>query len=291
MQNPAVATVPKLADAQFKRISKRVYELCGIDLHGGKYQLVQARLAKRLRHLGLPDFESYLRYVDEDASGQELAAMIDVLTTNKTSFFREPDHFDFLRYHLLPCLERAGAVRMWSAGCSSGEEPLSMAMTLREAWGPSCIGKVRILGTDLSTAVLERAREGVYETESMADVTPAYLQKYFKPQTGTPKRWRADHSILSMVVFARLNLMSAWPMRGPFDAIFCRNVMIYFDKATQRRLIERFGRLLAPHGCLFIGHSESLSGMQHTWDYLRPGVYRRSMTDLNMAESPTAGRT
>ena len=263
----------ELSAAQFERISLLMYRLCGINLHHGKEELVKARLMKRLRKLGLSSFQHYLRYIERDKSGQELAIMIDALTTNKTSFFREPQHFDYLRRQILPRLMKR-RIRVWSAGCSSGEEPFSIAILLREELSGIDRKDVRILGTDISKRMLEVARAAVYEQEALRDVPPQLLLKYFTcVQTKPPRTYRVNDTVSVMVRLARLNLMGEWPMRGPFDVIFCRNVMIYFDKNTRQELIHRFWELLQPGGLLFLGHSESLTALSHQFRYVQPAIY------------------
>ena len=167
-------------------------------------------------------------------------------------------------------------LRVWSAGCSSGEEPYSIAITLAERISNLKAWDAKILGTDLSTRVLARAKEGIYDKIRLKDVPGIFLSKYFNCiETRPERRYQVGDSLRSMVRFARLNLMNDWPMRGPFHVIFCRNVMIYFEKSTQQKLIERFWELLAPGGTLFIGHSESLTGVKHHFRYVRPTVYEK----------------
>ena len=270
---PAVAADAELAPAQFQDISRTVYDVAGIQLRPGKEGLVRSRLAKRLRALGLATYEEYLARVSGDASGRELAEMVDALTTNKTNFFREPAHFDFLRERLLPTLPSSAPLRIWSAGCSTGEEPYTLAMTLHEALPDLARRDVRVLATDISSRVVAQARAGRYADAVAAEVPPELLRRYFRrlPEGA----WEAGASLRDLIAFARLNLMEAWPMRGPFQAIFCRNVMIYFDKPTQQELVARYYELLAPGGHLFVGHSESLSGIAHRFTYVQPAVYRR----------------
>lgn len=275
----ALAVESDLTAAQFREISRTVYDIAGIQLRDGKEGLVRSRLAKRLRQLGLGDFGAYLERVRADA--RELAEMVDLLTTNKTSFFRESAHFDFLRDRLLPSLG-PGPVRLWSAGCSSGEEPYTLAMVIRDAWPDADRRDVKILATDISRRVLATAAAGVYPEALLEDVPPDLLRRHFTraareavTRPGAAGGWRANDALRSLVTFAPLNLMGAWPMRGPFQAIFCRNVMIYFDKATQQALVERYYGLLAPGGHLFVGHSESLSALSHRFSYVQPAVYRK----------------
>ena len=276
----ALAVESDLTAAQFREISRTVYEIAGIQLRDGKEGLVRSRLAKRLRALNLPGFEAYLERVRAD--DRELAEMVDQLTTNKTSFFRESAHFDFLRDRLLPSLG-PGPVRIWSAGCSSGEEPYTLAMIVRDAWADADRRDVKILATDISRRVLATATAGVYPDALMEDVPPDLLRRHWSRSAATPAGarpnsgtgWRAGDGLRSLITVAPLNLMGRWPMRGPFQAIFCRNVMIYFDKATQQALVERYYDLLAPGGHLFVGHSESLSALTHRFSYVQPAVYRK----------------
>jgi len=276
-----VLTPTELTDAQFERISQLVRKLCGINLHTGKRELVKARLSKRLRSLGLSSFGDYVDFVQHDRTGNELTAMLDAISTNLTSFFREPAHFEYLARSVIARAvdgaERIGrGLRLWSAGCSSGEEPYSMAITVAESIPDLSRWDAKVLATDLSTDMLTRAAEGVYPKGRLQTLPPLIRGKYFTcVDTGPDRHYRVNGPLRKLVHFARLNLMGQWPMSGPFDAIFCRNVMIYFDKPTQARLIERFWELLGPGGTLFIGHSESLAGVQHRFRYVQPTVYEK----------------
>ncbi|MEN6370452.1 MAG: protein-glutamate O-methyltransferase [Armatimonadota bacterium] len=265
----------ELTQAQFERISDIVYKLCRINLHLGKEILVKARLAKRLRLLGVNSFEEYMDYLEHDRSGKELSIMIDSLTTNKTSFFRESQHFDYLQKHILPALKaESNRMRIWSAGCSSGEEPYTLSMVIRETFPD--IGKmdVRILATDISSKVLEAAKEALYNKDTLQDVPADLVRKYFTcTQTKPVRIYKVNDNVRSMIRFARLNLMDQWPMSGPFDVIFCRNVMIYFDKPTQQDLVRRYWEMLRPGGYLFVGHSESLTSTSHEFKYVQPALY------------------
>ncbi len=220
--------------------------------------------------------QEYLDFVDGDSSRAELAEMVDVLTTNKTSFFREIDHFRLMQRAILPDLARGHApIRIWSAGCSTGEEPYSIAMIARDTLGAAAT-RVRILATDISARVLGRARSAEYDVDAVEDVAPDVRRAHFEPVPGANDRLRVVAPTAALVQFARLNLMGEWPMRGPFDMIFCRNVMIYFDKPTQERLVTRYTSLLAPGGHLMVGHSESLSGLRHQLAYVQPATYRKA---------------
>jgi chemotaxis protein methyltransferase CheR len=269
----------ELTEGQFDTISELVKRLCGINLHTGKKELVKARLCKRLRALGMTDFGQYLDYVASDGSGSEVAAMLDLLSTNLTHFFRESQHFECLRSTVIPALlqrrETDRRIRIWSAGCSSGEEPFSIAITLAETVPNLGHWDTGILATDLSSRVLKVAREGIYPAERLGEVPPGIVAKYFARLPEAHQAYQVRDDVRRMVSFARLNLMGPWPMKGPLDVVFCRNVMIYFDKPTQTRLVERFWDILAPGGVLFIGHSESLAGVKHRFEYLHPTVYRK----------------
>jgi chemotaxis protein methyltransferase CheR len=272
------STSAELTEKQFKKISGIVYQLCGIHLKEGKEALVRARLMKRLRALGMESFDTYIHFIESDAGSRELEMMVDVMTTNKTSFFREPAHFDYLRDHVLPGAQRR-RMRFWTAACSSGEEPYSLAIFIREAVPDVDLKDVKILATDISTRMLEKARQAAYPKESLREIPGHLAQKYFikqpKVDAAAPSMYRLKDPVLAMVRLARLNLIDKWPMKGPFDVIFCRNVMIYFDRPTQQRLINRFWNYLEPGGYLFVGHSEGLSAISHKFQYVRPAVYKK----------------
>jgi chemotaxis protein methyltransferase CheR len=266
----AGATVSR---ADFARICKLLYDVAGIKLTDGKEGLVVSRLGKRIRELNLDGFPAYLDRVQSDPAEQR--DMIDRLTTNKTSFFRESAHFEFLRNTALP--QWGGReVTIWSAGCSSGEEPYTMATVLYDfAQGGSANG--RILATDLSHRVLAKAKEGVYAADTVRDIPGQTLARHFeKRHEPTGDRYVAREHLREIITFGKVNLMEEWPMRGPFEAIFCRNVMIYFDRDTQERLVQRFSKLLAPDGYLFIGHSETLHALSHDLRYVAPAVYAKA---------------
>ena len=263
-----------LSPAHFERIIALLHAHAGIRMRAGKEGLVRARLTKRLRVLGLSDFDQYLDLVEREPSRREFTEMVDALTTNKTSIFREQAHFDFLQHEVLPSCP--GPIRLWSAGCSSGEEPYTLAMILRETLTEPSARQAKILATDISHRVLATAKAGIYPAESLDEAPRGYVQKYWRPVSGGgAPRLEAGPALRSMIQFGKLNLMEKWPMRGPFDAILCRNVMIYFDKATQQTLVQRYWELLRPGGFLFVGHSESLTGLSHRFQYVQPAVYVR----------------
>ena len=276
----------KLSSRQFDIISRLVYQVSGIDLHEGKEELVKARLIKRLRHLKIFGFDRYLKYLANDKSGSEIRAMVDVLTTNKTNFFRESEHLDYLRDEIITGLGN-DQIRLWSAGCSSGEEPYSIAITLCEAIPD--VGKcdIKILATDISDRMMEQARQGLYGEDTLKGMPPQLKRKYFqKAEAGIGHRYRVVPLLQSMVCFAKLNLMDEWPMRGLFDVIFCRNVMIYFDKQTQEKLVKRFWSQLRAGGYLMVGHSESLTFMAHDYRYIKPAVYQKVKVPVTAHKKP-----
>jgi chemotaxis protein methyltransferase CheR len=266
-----------LSPAQFSQISQLVYERCGICLQNGKESLVKARLQKRLFHLGMTDFDRYLEYLNEDRSRQELGAMIDALTTNKTSFFREFHHFEFIRSHILPGIrDSRSSGTFWSAGCSTGEEPYSLAIFIKEALPEENSSQCRILATDISHRVLDRARAAVYAEEVIAQDHASLLRKHLiRIQSKPAPLYRIGDEVRKMVQFAHLNLTDRWPMKGSFDLILCRNVMIYFDHEIRKKLAQRFRELLKPGGYLFVGHSESLMSIAEGFKYIEPAVYMK----------------
>lgn len=271
----------ELTQADFEKLSRLIYEQSGIALHEGKKDLVRARLGKRLREGKFKSFRDYYQFVVQDESGEELVSLLDSISTNLTSFFREQVHFDFLQTDLLPRWRAARPGRdktlhIWSAGCSSGEEVYSIAITLLESLGTPEKWKIRILASDISTRVLKKAAAGIYETERVRSLPPAIVKKYFlRGENNWRDHVKIKNSLKELVTFKRVNLMEPFSFQKTFDCIFCRNVMIYFDKKTQEVLVNRFYQNLQPEGVLFIGHSESLTGIQHPFQYVRPAVYRK----------------
>jgi chemotaxis protein methyltransferase CheR len=267
-----------LSDRQFQFVSELVHNHCGINLHGGKKELVQARLARCVRQSGFSNVADYLSHVQGDSTGNELAGLTDAISTNLTSFFRENSHFEHLKAKFLPALiekkRKAGdrRIRAWSAGCSTGEEPYSLAMTLLESLGRSADCDAKLLATDISRQVLRQAKVGIYEQARLASVPAALREKYF---VKAGNKFQASDALRQIVRFNYLNLMEAWPFKGPFDFIFCRNVMIYFDKPTQQKLVNRYWQCLSPGGLLFTGHSESLTGVAHKFRYVLPTIYAK----------------
>lgn len=244
--------------SDFRAIADLLYAASGIHLADAKAPLVYSRIAKRVRKLGLDSFRAYCELLRSDPGHAEHAAMLSALTTNVTRFFREPHHFQHMAEELLPPLiakaKSGGRVRLWSAGCSAGHEPYSMAMTLLDAFPEAARHDIRILATDIDPVVVEHAKRGIY-TDSDVEPIAAGLRAKFMART-QPGSWQVTPALSEMLSFGSLNLMEDWPMRGKFDAIFCRNVAIYFDEPTQTRLFTRFADKLTADGRLYIGHSE-----------------------------------
>ncbi|MBM4341462.1 MAG: protein-glutamate O-methyltransferase CheR [Deltaproteobacteria bacterium] len=271
----------ELTDIEFEKISRLVYEQCGINLSDGKKELVKARLGKRIRAGQFKSFHDYYHHVVNNETGEELVYLLDSISTNFTFFFREPKHFDYIRSELLPELikrkrSHGNRLRFWSAGCSSGEEPYSIVITLLEAIENPLAWDISILATDLSTKVLKTAESGVFHKERVHSISSPLLKKYILRGDG---KWqdsvRVKDAVRKHVQFMRLNLMEPFSFKEPFDCIFCRNVMIYFDKKTQADLVARFYECLVEGGVLLIGHSESLTGMSHPFKYVRPAIYKK----------------
>jgi chemotaxis protein methyltransferase CheR len=290
-QSTAAATVGELpgddtvrefsfSAADFQTLSKLAYDYAGIALSDSKRNLVYSRLSRRLRALRLPSFSDYCDYLAGNAS--ELENFINSISTNHTKFFREAHHFDHLRSHVaVPFAQAAarkpgGRLRIWSAGCSSGEEPYTIALVLKREIRDLADHDVKILATDIDTDVLTKAAQGEF-SGSAIDEVPEQYHCFFQHKTNgsTTERVRVDKELQSLIAFRRLNLMESWPFKGPFDAIFCRNVMIYFDGPTKENLVERFRQHLKPGGWLYIGHSESLIGAHPGLDLLGRTTYRR----------------
>ena len=267
----------ELRNADFEKISRFVHEFCGINLHDGKRELVKARLGKRLRQGKFSSFSDYFKFVMTDEGTDELVEMIDSLSTNLTSFFREPAHFERLTEILkdMATSKKKLALRFWSAGCSTGEEPYTLAIVVQEALAGRN-DDVKILATDISTKVLRKAVTAIYDENKIRNISQPLLRKYFLRGTGSRNgQYRVKSDITEMVRFMRFNLKDSNVFSETFDAIFCRNVMIYFDTPTQQALIDRFYDCLRPGGYLFVGHSEGLTGLKHRFHYIVPSVYRR----------------
>lgn len=269
-----------LSEEEFRLISNLVYDKFGINLGNQKRSLVIERLQKVLRLGGFLSFKEYYDYVVKDITGQALLTLIDRISTNHTFFLRENDHFDTLTDSVLPgIMQRQSAgrqyLRIWSAGCSSGEEPYTMAMVLSEWLGPKNGSfDLGILATDISVTALEKAIAGVYLDSETSQIPPDWKRRYLVQLDDG--KWVFKDSLKKFILFRRLNLMRpAYPFKGKFQIIFCRNVMIYFDVPTRKALLERFHNYLYPEGHLFLGHSESLDRSSGLFRYVRPAVYQK----------------
>lgn len=253
-----------LTQEDFSTIARIMRDEAGIALSQAKATLVYSRLAKRLRRLGLSSFAEYCELVESDAGAAERQDMMAALTTNVTRFFREPHHFDHLRNMVLPSLvagARAGKrVRLWSAACSSGQEPYSMALTVLAMLPDAARHDIRILATDIDRTMLATGRAGLYDENEVAAVPADLRERWFEPANNNTPKLRIAEEARHLVAFRALNLVGAWPMAGRFQAIFCRNVVIYFDDETQARIWSRMVPLLDQAGALYIGHSERVSG-------------------------------
>ena len=260
-----VSTVATLEvdDRSFRRLAEMARADFGIALGENKRSLLVSRLSKRLRELQLPDFAAYCQHLDGESGALERRRMCALLTTNVTRFFREAHHFRALSDQVLPPLlaraRRGGRVRLWSAGCSSGEEPYSLALTLLQVCPEAARLDIRILGTDIDPEVIWQGRNGGYDLRE-AQVPAALREAYFEPAASVDGHARAGPDLRRLVTLAELNRIGDWPMKGRFDVIFCRNVVIYFDVEMQARLWTRFADMLAPGGYLFVGHSERVAG-------------------------------
>jgi chemotaxis protein methyltransferase CheR len=261
----------------FQAIARKVQDRTGIVLGASKRDLVYGRLGRRLRTLGCTSFDAYRALLDGPDSEAEQVAMVNAITTNLTGFFREPHHFNTLAKDVLPELVRSPShdrrLRIWSAGCSSGEEPYSIAMTLMSVLPNRSQWDALILATDVDTNMVATARAGIYEAVKAQPIPPDLCRRFTVPaDNGTVEMAPALKQIIR---FKPLNVLEPWPMRGKFDAIFCRNVVIYFDKSTQRTLFDRYAEILKPDGWLFIGHSESLFRVSDRFRHLGRTTYRK----------------
>jgi len=270
-----VESTPTLTDGELAGIVRLVYEKSGITLHAGKRALIVARLTTRVRAGGFGSFSEYLKAVRSDRSGRELGLLLDAIATNHTSFYREPQHFTFLRDTVVPRWRTSVGrpLQIWSAACSTGEEPYTIAMTLADC-GAMNAGRVQLLASDLSAKALARARAGVYPMDKVQPLPIDVLRKYFEKGVGTHAGTaRVQPHVRQAVQFEQLNLLEITDLGRRFDAIFCRNVMIYFDKSVQQRVVSMLERHLRPGGFLFISHSESLNGIEHGLHWAAPATY------------------
>ncbi|WP_269530763.1 CheR family methyltransferase [Chitinimonas sp. BJYL2] len=263
----------KFTQQDFDRVKKLIYEYAGIALNESKHDMVYGRLAKRLRALGMTNFQDYLALLERGSGNTaEWEAFINSLTTNLTSFFRESHHFPMLRDHLR-ANQSQGPQNIWCSASSTGEEPWSLAITAAEAFD-TLRPPVKIIATDLDTNVLKIAQAGVYSADKVDKLTPAQLTRFFNKRADG--QYEIKTELKEMMTFRKLNLIEPiWSVRGPFDAMFCRNVMIYFDRQTQLKILERFAPLLRDNGLLFVGHSENLYHASHLFTLKGKTVYER----------------
>jgi chemotaxis protein methyltransferase CheR len=266
-----------LSRRNFENIAGLLRTESGIHLPESKAMLVYSRLAKRLRQTGCPDFDAYWELIDSPAGAQERQAMFAALTTNVTRFFREPHHFDHLKKTVLPELvataRAGGRVRLWSSACSTGEEPYSIALTVLDMLPEAARLDVKILATDIDPVVVATARAGVYRAD-VQSVVPQPLRDKWLARDRESGAWKVKDEVKALVTFNQLNLIGAWPIKGPFDVIFCRNVVIYFEDETQAHVWGRFHKMLAPEGRLYVGHSERVDVPGYVSDGLT--VYRKT---------------
>ena len=259
------------SNADFTRIKALIYKKAGISLHDGKHAMVYSRVSRRLRDTGHTSFKSYLDGLEQH-DGPEWQAFINALTTNLTAFFREQHHFDIL--HDLLAAKRTQPWRIWCSAASTGEEPYSIAMTATEALGSS--GNFSLVNSDIDTQVLATAARGVYKSEGVKGLSPERLQRYFMRGKGSNAGlMRVKPELQKHMEFMSVNLIQDLPFREPFDVVFCRNVMIYFDAATQRQVLERIHRVMKPGGMLFVGHAENFSDARSLFTLHGKTVYER----------------
>ena len=269
----------EFTDRDFYRIRDLVKQHAGITLTEAKKDMVYSRLSRRLRHLGITSFSEYCQLVEDETSG-ELVNFTNSVTTNLTAFFREQHHFDYLSSTLLPRLRqekvRSRRLRIWSAGCSTGEEPYSLAMTLLENLPAHEKWDIKILATDLDSNVLETAQRGIYNIDRIKGISNQRLKRWFLKGKNNKDAVRVNPELQQLISFRQLNLLRPWPFHGPFDFIFCRNVVIYFDKPTQKVLFERYADMLEMNSHLFIGHSESLFKVTDRFKLIGQTIYIRT---------------
>ncbi len=271
-----ISAIRPLTGKEFEQFRVLAYKTFGLDLKEGKEQLVSSRLGKLIAGLNFRSFHDYYDHVVADKTGEALLAMVDALTTNHTSFLREPAHFDFLRDRIVPELATRDRIRIWCAASSSGEEPYTLAFSVLEALSAGSRARVEIVASDISTRVLEAAQRAVYPAERLQTLSPALQSKYFlRGEGGSKGFYKVKPEVRRLVEFRRINLVEPYPDMESFPVIFCRNVMIYFDKPTQERVVNRLSHYLEPGGYLFIGHSESLMGTDQPLEYVLPAGYRK----------------
>lgn len=273
-----------LSEREFSRIKSRVYKVAGISLSDAKRTLVVSRLSKIVRALGLASFDDYVDFLEKGASASDGQDFVNALTTNLTRFYREDHHFDHLRSFVGTLMNerpRGTRLRIWSAGCSTGQEPYTIGMDLLAAHPELKRWDFKILATDIDTAVIAKAARGIYPENELSGLSAERARVFQRLGDGTIQ---VPQAARELVAFKPLNLIAEWPMKGPFDAIFCRNVAIYFDKPTQGAVFGRLGKLLAPEGFLYIGHSENLGSGGEGFRLVGKTIYQ-SRSGLNKREA------
>lgn len=262
-----------ITDQEFGLFQKLIHDIAGISMSPAKKPLISGRLAKRLAHHGATSYGDYFCILQKEGAQGELQIAVDLLTTNETYFFREHKHFDFLKNEVLTHYRPGRPFRVWSAACSSGQEPYTLAMVLADSLGDA---PWEILASDISTRVLERARTGQYALEQAEKVPKHYLNRYclkgVREQDGT---FIVERALRSRITFSQINLNQSLPNVGGFDVIFLRNVMIYFDPETKRQVVGRLGSVLRKGGHMIVGHSESLNGVTESLTVVKPSIYRK----------------
>jgi len=276
---PAKPAEDDLPDDLFNKFREYVYQQARISLGENKRELIRARFGKTIRQRHMSGFQEYYNWIINDKTGEASREVMNAISTNLTSFFRENQHFEFLGKTLLPRLASQPRLRAWSAGCSTGEEVYTIAITILESLPGAERMDIKLLATDVDTEVVAHGARGVYGQDRVRDVPAAIVKQYFDrapdDNRGRPQV-RLKDAVRRLVTFRHLNLFGTWPFKGKFDFIFCRNVMIYFDRETQEMLVNRFYEQLVAGGHLFIGHSEGLSNVKHNFEYVQPTIYRRA---------------
>lgn len=268
----------EFTDADFALIAKMVNKNTGIVLADHKRSMVYGRLARRLRELKMNSFKEYCNFVENDKSEQELVNFVNAITTNLTGFFRENHHFEHLKDFLQEKLKKpplGKRIRIWSSASSSGQEPYSIAMTVNETIRNCEQWDIKILATDIDTNMVATGAKGIYAPEAAEKIPASLLKRYANRERREEGDYKMSDSLKKLISFKQLNLMNDWPMKGPFDVIFCRNVVIYFDKETQKKLFDKMADILAPDGLLYIGHSESLFNVSDRFELIDRTTYRK----------------
>jgi chemotaxis protein methyltransferase CheR len=272
----------EVTSADYELVRKLAYDRAGINLGDNRHHLVQARLAKRIRVGHFSGFRDYFRFLENDATGDEISNLIDAISTNTTFFFREPDHFDFLKQSIRTRIQEQRwdkinySIRIWSSACSSGEEPYTIAMVVQKLLQEFPAVDFKILATDISQKILRQAQTGRYDQQKIKSIPEEYRREYINREDPQSSQYSISEQIRKHITFSYFNLMDAeYPFKFGFDYVFCRNVMIYFDRPTQENVVNKIARYLRPNGFLVVGHSESLNGLNHELSYIKPTIYKK----------------